>query len=121
MRMFKNVIGQAEIKQKLVELVEHNRLSHALLFLGNEGSGALPLALAFAQYNVCEKVIKPQAAAVPAGPSLFGEEPAGAGTVEAMGLPSDACGVCPGCVKASQLIHPDIHFSYPVIPRKSVP
>jgi len=33
-------------------------------------------------------------------------------------LPTDACGVCPACVKASQLAHPDIHFSYPVIPRK---
>jgi DNA polymerase-3 subunit delta' len=114
---FKNVIGQGEIKQKLVELVQHNRLSHALLFLGNEGSGALPLALAFAQYTVCEKVNRPQAAAAPAGPSLFGETPAVAsGPAE---LPMDACGVCPACVKAAQLIHPDIHFSYPVIPRKS--
>ena len=34
-------------------------------------------------------------------------------------LPADACGVCPSCVKASQLIHPDIHFSYPVIPKKA--
>ena len=37
-------------------MVQHNRLSHALLFLGKEGSGALSLALAFAQYIVCEKV-----------------------------------------------------------------
>jgi DNA polymerase-3 subunit delta' len=87
---FNNVIGQARIKQSLVELVQFNRLSHALLFLGNEGSGALPLALAFAQYTVCEKK----------------------GT-------GDACGVCPACVKARQLIHPDIHFSYPVIPKKA--
>lgn len=94
---FTNVIGQREIKEKLVELVQHNRLSHALLFLGSEGSGALSLALAFAQYTVCEKVNKPQAAPVP---------------------PPNACGVCPACVKATQLIHPDIHFSYPVIPRK---
>lgn len=113
---FKNVIGQGEIKQKLVELVQHNRLSHALLFLGNEGSGALPLALAFAQYTVCEKVNKPKAAA-PAGASLFGEEPAAPANVSAE-TPADACGVCPSCVRASQLIHPDIHFSYPVIPRK---
>lgn len=117
---FKNVIGQGEIRQKLVELVQHNRLSHALLFLGNEGSGALPLALAFAQYTVCEKVNRPQAAAVPAGASLFGEEPAVASVASGPAeLPMDACGICPACVKAAQLIHPDIHFSYPVIPRKS--
>jgi len=40
---FKNVIAQNEVKQHLVELVQHNRLGHALLFLGPEGSGALPL------------------------------------------------------------------------------
>jgi DNA polymerase-3 subunit delta' len=33
--------------------------------------------------------------------------------------PTDACGVCAACIKAQQLIHPDIHFSYPVIPKKS--
>ena len=48
--LFKDIIGQQEVKQQLVELVGHNRLSHALLFLGKEGSGALPLALVFAQY-----------------------------------------------------------------------
>ena len=87
---FTSVIGQAPVKQHLVELVHGNRLSHALLFLGPEGSGALPLALAFAQYVVCEQ---PKA--------------------------GDACGVCPTCIKAKQLIHPDIHYSYPVIPKKS--
>jgi DNA polymerase-3 subunit delta' len=53
---FKDVINQLEVKQNLSELVQHNRLSHALLFLGKEGSGALSLALAFAQYVVCERV-----------------------------------------------------------------
>src|SRR5450432_1816599 len=85
---FKNVIGQAAVKQRLVELVKGNRLSHALLFLGNEGSGALPLALAFAQYVVCED------------------------------RSTDACCSCPSCIKAQRLIHPDIHYSYPVIPKK---
>ena len=112
---FTNVIGQSEIKQNLVELVQHNRLSHALLFLGNEGSGALPLALAFAQYVVCGKVNeKPPAAEA----SLFGET-AGAGADRQRILLADACGICPSCVKAQQLVHPDIHFTYPVIPRKS--
>jgi DNA polymerase III subunit delta' len=34
-------------------------------------------------------------------------------------LANDSCGVCPSCVKANKLIHPDIHYSYPVVPRKS--
>jgi DNA polymerase III subunit delta' len=123
---FKNVIGQTEVKQNLVELVQFNRLSHALLFLGNDGSGALPLALAFSQYVVCEKVNRRQVAptAVSTDSSLFGEEPAppAAGLQQTGSIPpelNDACGVCPSCIKAKQLIHPDIHFSYPVIPKKS--
>ena len=47
---------QKETKQQLVQMVQHNRLSHALLFLGKEGVGALPLAFGLAQYVVCEKV-----------------------------------------------------------------
>ena len=113
---FSSVIGQTQTKQQLVELVHFNRLSHALLLLGQEGSGALPMALAFAQYIVCEKVNGKETA--PAGPSLFGDEPtAGPGSPRTM--LADACGVCPSCVKASQLIHPDIHYSYPVIPKKA--
>lgn len=110
---FKDIIGQQEIKEHLAGMVQQNRLSHALLFLSKEGSGALPLAIAFAQYVVCEKVNgKKQVAA---GPSLFGEpEPL---TTDNPQL-TDACGTCPSCQKASQLVHPDIHFSYPVIPRK---
>ncbi|MEP7142945.1 MAG: hypothetical protein ABI707_08745 [Ferruginibacter sp.] len=110
---FEKVIGQKETKVQLVQMVQHNRLSHALLFLGKEGSGALSLALAFSQYIVCEKVngkIKNTRE-----PSLFGDpEPANHQTFFA----SDSCGACSACIKASQLIHPDIHFSYPVIPRK---
>jgi DNA polymerase-3 subunit delta' len=87
---FAKVIGQFPVRQSLIEMVQSNRLSHALLFLGREGSGALPMALAFAQYIVCEN---------PGG--------------------DDACGVCPSCSKASRLIHPDIHYSYPVIPKKT--
>ena len=53
---FKDIIGQPELKKELPELMQDNRLAHALLFLGKEGSGALPLALAFSQFVVCEKV-----------------------------------------------------------------
>lgn len=114
--LYKDVIGQAEVKHHLVEMVQHNRLSHALLFLSKEGSGALPLAMAFAQYIVCEKVNR-KTAPVDLGPSLFGfDEPA----VEVSQEPLvDACGVCPACTKAQQLVHPDIHFSFPVVTKKS--
>jgi len=108
---FKDVIGQQYTKQQLAELVQHNRLSHALLFLGKEGSGDLLLALAFAQYIVCDRVNGKAAA-----PSLFGE--ASLPTQDSR-LPTDSCGVCPSCSKAQKFIHPDIHFSYPVIPRKA--
>lgn len=63
---FKDIIGQRPVKDQLVNMVRQNRLSHALLFLGKEGSGALPLALAFSQYVVCISA-KP----VSAGPALF--------------------------------------------------
>ena len=52
---FSKIINQQEVKQQLVELIQHNRLSHALLFLSKEGSGALSLALALAQYLTCER------------------------------------------------------------------
>ena len=71
---FSDIIGQHEVKQQLAELVQHNRLSHALLFLGKEGSGALAMALAFAQYVVCEKV-NGKSQHSESGPSLFGDEP----------------------------------------------
>lgn len=108
---FSDVIGQSALKHELPELMQANRLAHALIFLGKEGSGALPLALAFAQYVVCEKV---NAVAADAGPSLFGDEPAAPAAPR-----MDACGTCASCIKAAQLVHPDIHFSYPVVTRKA--
>jgi len=87
--LFSNIIGQENIRQQLVQAVQQNRLSHAMLLLAPEGAGGLPLALAFTQYLVCENKQE-----------------------------NDACGQCSACIKASQYIHPDIHFSYPVIPRK---
>lgn len=111
---FRDVIGQETVKHQLADLLQQNRLSHALLFLGKEGSGALSLAMAFAQYIACEKVLG-NANAVPAGPSLFGEPEHIAPKTPIW----DSCGVCPACVKASQMIHPDIHYTYPVISRKT--
>lgn len=90
-------------------MIQQNRLSHALLFLGKEGSGALQLALAFAQYIVC----KPQ----PAEVDLFAAEPQTTNN-KPQTKENDSCGQCPACKKANELIHPDIHFSYPVITKK---
>ncbi len=97
-------------------MVQSNRLSHALLFLGKEGSGALPLAMAFAQYIVCEKV-NGKSPAPAQGHSLFGEpeEP----ITDHRPPTPDSCGECAACTKAKQLIHPDIHFAYPVIAKKT--
>lgn len=86
------LIGQEPLKKQLTELVLQNRLSHALLFIGKEGVGALPLAISFAQYLVCEKAVSANLSA--------------------------PCGVCPACKKASELVHPDIHFSYPTVTKK---
>ncbi|MGB3007449.1 MAG: hypothetical protein WBC06_13120 [Chitinophagaceae bacterium] len=115
---FTDIIGQSEVKQQLAELVQHNRLSHALLFLGKEGSGSLSLALAFAQYIVCEKVNGRQSTvnSQPSGPSLFGEPEPQPSNLKPQ---TDSCGVCPACLKAAQLVHPDIHFSYPTVTKKA--
>ncbi|MEY3921029.1 MAG: hypothetical protein RL634_790, partial [Bacteroidota bacterium] len=69
--LFSAIPGQKEVKEKLVQMVANNRLSHALLFLGKEGSGALQLANALAQYIVCEN------------------------------KKEDACGTCASCKKAA--------------------
>lgn len=106
--IFSDVVGQTDVKKHLVEMVNHNRLSHALLFSGKEGRGGLPLAIALAQYVVCERT-----GGQPKEAGLFETEPS-----PPSGL-SDACGVCSACKKASALVHPDIHFSYPVIPKKA--
>jgi DNA polymerase-3 subunit delta' len=96
---FADIIGQKQLIEKLKDLVDNNRLSHAILLIGKEGSGALPLALAFAAY-IIESEEKNAAPAV----SLFGD-------------PITASNE--GIQKADKYIHPDIHFSYPVIPKKS--
>ncbi len=83
---FKDVIGQEEIKQRLIQEVSEGRIPHAQLFCGPEGVGAFPLALAYARYICCTNRT---------------------GT--------DACGTCPSCVKLDKLVHPDVHFVFPVV------
>jgi DNA polymerase-3 subunit delta' len=106
---FKDIIGQHEIKKKLTQLYQQNRLSHALLFLGKEGNGSLSLARAFSQYIICEKV-NGKSSSSDEGPSLFGEEQPIQHDIE-----NDSCGICAACQKASKLVHPDIHYSYPAV------
>jgi DNA polymerase-3 subunit delta' len=96
---FSDIIGQQHLIEKLKELVDHNRLSHAILLIGKEGSGALPLALAFATYIIESDEKKSNTAST----GLFGEPTA---------VSLDATN------KAEKYIHPDIHFSYPVITKK---
>ncbi len=87
--LFKEIAGQDSLKNRLVQIVRENRLSHAWLFFGPEGSGVLPLSLALAQYILCTN---------------RGE--------------TDACGVCHSCNMVNKYIHPDLHFSFPVNKRK---
>ena len=87
---FKDVIGQKEVKQHLLLEVRENRIPHAQLFCGPEGSGKLALAIAYARYINCQ-------------------HPNG----------DDACGTCPSCVKFNKLAHPDLHFVFPVIKTKT--
>ena len=88
---FKDVIGQSAVKQRLIQSVRENHVSHAQLFLGPAGCGKLPLALAYAQYILCPNRTK-----------------------------TDSCGVCPTCQKMQKLVHPDLHFVVPTNTTKSV-
>ena len=122
---FSQVIGQKDLKTQLTHLIMQNRLSHALLFLGKEGSGALSLARAFAQYTVCERVNGKQItdnSQQSTEPSLFEKfEPTEVSETSTINpkLLTDSCGQCAACKKATLLIHPDIHFCYPVISHKT--
>lgn len=87
---FKDVVGQLQIKQQLISEVQHDRISHAQMLLGPEGSGKLPLAIAFSQYMLCDNPTN-----------------------------EDSCGICDHCKKVSSLTHPDVHFSYPVVISKT--
>lgn len=110
--LFKNIIGQDSIKEKLSALISEKRLPHAMMLLAPQGSGGLPMALAVAQSLVCEK----RNDTAPKnddgfGASLFGEPEPTPTPIEW----KDACGECPACQKAQKLIHPDIHFTFPTI------
>ena len=65
-------------------MVRENRISHAQLFLSQEGTHSFALAVAYAQYICCQDKKE-----------------------------DDSCGVCPSCAKFEKLAHPDLHFVFP--------
>ena len=83
---FKDIAGHNRIKQSLLNTIKQKRVSHAWLFAGNEGNGKLSMAIAYAQYLSCTNK---------------GER--------------DSCGECSSCKKYEKLIHPDLHFVFPVV------
>ena len=128
--LFKDVIGQKSTKKHLVELVQHNRLSHALLFVGKEGSGALPLAMALAGFICLPGGLPPSSAGGDGDNMLFdiGESfilqdkkmissPSPPG--EAGWGPDEWMIKHPSYSKVRDMVHPDIHFTYPVITKKA--
>jgi len=86
---FSHIPGQKEIIGKMLRSVHEERVSHAQLLAGPPGCGNLALAIAFAQYVSCENK-----------------------------TPSDSCGTCKSCIKYEKMIHPDLHFVFPVVKSK---
>jgi DNA polymerase-3 subunit delta' len=88
---FSQIPGQKEIIGKLLRSVKEERVSHAQLFAGPEGCGSMALALAYAKFISCENRTE-----------------------------HDSCGTCKSCVKYEKMIHPDLHFVFPVIKSKKI-
>ena len=82
---FVNVIAREAEKKHLIRTVQENRISHAQMFLGPSGSGSVPLAMAYAQYILCQNKQE-----------------------------NDSCGTCVSCTKIQKHNHPDLHFSFPI-------
>ncbi len=87
---FSQVIGQHEAIHRLQQQVAKERVPHALLFCGPEGSGKMAAAWALASLLLCQH---PEA--------------------------TDSCGTCKACLMTRDLVHPDLHFVFPVIRRKN--
>ena len=84
---FKDIIGQQDVIERLVKDAQAGTVPHALLFCGPEGVGKLQTAIAFSRYLLCRD----------------------------KGSAAESCGTCPACVKMDKLVHPDLHFVFPVI------
>lgn len=88
---FGDVAGQAVARRHLIGLMQADRLPHALMLCGPQGAGKMALALALGRSLLCHC------------PTAEGEP----------------CGTCPGCRMTAAWAHPDLHFSFPVIKKKS--
>ena len=88
---FKDIVGQRDVINRLTEIIDSGRVSHAQLILGPTEDGSLQLALAYLQYLCCTD-----------------RQHHTAGDLRA-----DSCGTCPSCKKISQLMHPDLHLFFP--------
>ena len=82
---FADIIGQDDLKRHLVQGIDAGRVSHAQLFTGRAGYGALALAVAYVQYLCCRHRHD-----------------------------GDSCGECPDCRQIASLAHPDLHLVFPV-------
>lgn len=89
--LFTEILGQDHIKSHLTKSADSARIPHAQLFIGPEGSGTLPLAIAYAQYILCK--------------NTDGDNTNG----------NDACNL-----KFRNLSHPDLHFVFPVASNSEV-
>ena len=95
---FKDIADQTDVSNRLTEIIDSGRVSHAQLFLGAAKDGTLALALAYLQYLCCEH---------------RQHHP------EGHPLRADSCGECPSCKKIASLQHPDLHFAFPNPPNGS--
>lgn len=87
--LFKEVVGQQAAKEGLMKMWHNDVFPHALLLVGGEGTGGLPMGLALAQFIFCTQKSE-----------------------------NDACGTCVDCRKVSRLEHADVHMTFPTIPPK---
>ena len=85
--MFEQVIGQREVQERLMQMVNEDRLPHAIMLCGPQGAGKLALAIGLAKRLLATKV-----------ESMFSDQPE---YVESAML--------------KNLEHPDLHFTYPTI------
>lgn len=85
--MKESIIGQEATWQRLMADFKAERVPHALMLNGPKGSGKLALAVAFAQALLCQN------------PTESGEP----------------CGQCNSCRMAEGLVHPDLHFTFPIV------
>ena len=89
--LFKDILGQDHIKNHLTHSADNGRIPHAQLFVGPEGCGTLPMAIAYSQYILCKNAN---------GENLGGIE---------------ACNL-----KFESIAHPDLHFAFPVTTSEKV-